>query len=323
MPDIAVVIVNYRVAGLTIDCLESLSLELAAHPGMRVIVVDNASGDGSAEAIAKALSQRGWSAWVEFIPSPVNGGFAAGNNIALRRLLHEDGCAKPDLILLLNPDTAVRPGAIAALADFLEIQPAAGLAASRLEDPDGTPQASHFRFPSLLIEFDRHLRAGPVTKLLNRWVAAPPIVDEPMRVDWAAGAALMIRRRVFDDVGLLDERYFMYCEETDFCLQAARRGWECWYVPSSRIIHLVGRSSGVTARGIVPKRRPRYWFDSRRRYNIKNHGLLYAMLADLLAIGGFTVWRLKRALTRAPDADPPHFLLDMVRNSVFVRGSRT
>lgn len=129
----------------------------------------------------------------------------------------------------------------------------------------------------------------------------------------------MIRRPVFESIGLMDEEYFLYYEETDFCLQAKRAGWSCWYVPDSKVMHIAGQSTGVTDREGPPKRRPQYVFDSRRRYFVKNHGWLYAALADLAWSIGFGLWRLRRLVQRKPDTDPPYLLVDSLRNSVFLR----
>jgi hypothetical protein len=130
-----------------------------------------------------------------------------------------------------------------------------------------------------------------------------------------AGASMMIRRAVFDSIGLMDEAYFLYFEETDFCLRARRAGWLCWYVPASRVVHLVGQSSGVTDTRSRPKRMPRYWLESRRRYFRRNHGWLYALLADCAWAFGFALWRLRRWLQRKPDHDPPGLLWDFMRFS--------
>ena len=112
----------------------------------------------------------------------------------------------------------------------------------------------------------------------------------------------------------------MYFEEVDFCLRAARAGWECWFVPESRVVHLVGQSTGVTDVKSTPKRRPAYWFASRRRYFRKNHGALYTLCADLLWAGGFATWRVRRVLQRKLDADPPHLLGDFVRYNLWPLG---
>jgi GT2 family glycosyltransferase len=312
-----VVIVNYKTPGLTIDCLRSLEKEVRDLPGTRVVVTDNASGDDSVEKIGDAIHIENWGNWVEFKPLERNGGFAYGNNAAIRPALKEPN--PPQYILLLNPDTIVRPAALQFLVDFMDEHPQVGIAGSRLEDPDGTPQHSAFRFHSIPSELDGGLRLGVVSKLLSKWDIAPPISNEICKTDWVAGASMIVRREVFEAVGLMDEEYFMYYEEMDFCLQANRSGWECWYVPQSRVVHLVGQSSGVTDTKRPPKRRPQYWFDSRRRYFLKNYNWLYAALADASWASGFALWRLRRALQGKPDLDPPQILGDFLRNSVFVR----
>ncbi|MBE9164930.1 glycosyltransferase family 2 protein [Microcoleus sp. S36b_A3] len=315
-----VVIVNYRTSSLTIDCLRSLVTEVRSLPGTRVVVGDNASGDNSTEEIPAAIATFGWSEWASFVPLERNGGFAYGNNALIRPALESTN--PPPYILLLNPDTVVRPGALKALVDFMDSNPEAGIAGSRLEDPDGTPQQSAFRFHNLLTELDFGWRTGLLSKLLANWAVAPPISQEICQTDWVAGASMIVRREVFEKIGLMDEAYFMYCEEMDFCLQANKAGWSCWYVPESRVVHLVGQSSGVTDTKKPPKRLPQYWFDSRRRYFLKNYGLVYTALTDVSWASGFGVWRLRRVLQGKPDGDPPKLLTDFVTNSVFFKGGK-
>jgi N-acetylglucosaminyl-diphospho-decaprenol L-rhamnosyltransferase len=313
-----VVIVNYRTSSLTIDCLRSLVSEVQSLPGMRVVVGDNASGDRSVEEISSAIASEGWNEWASFVPLDRNGGFAFGNNALIRPALQSTN--PPPYFLLLNPDTIVRPGALKALVDFMDTHPEAGIAGSRLEDPDGTPQESAFRFHNIFTELDFGWRTGFVSKLLAKWAAAPPISQEICQTDWVAGASMIVRREVFEKIGLMDEAYFMYCEEMDFCLQANKAGWSCWYVPESRVVHLVGQSSGVTDTKAAPKRLPQYWFDSRRRYFIKNYGLLYTALTDVSWASGFAAWRVRRVLQGKPDGDPPNYLRDFLLNSVFFKG---
>lgn len=314
--DVAIVIVNYKTPELTIDCLKSLASEIQnLSAKSKVIVTDNASNDGSVEKIQTAIEN--WN-WVEFKPLDQNGGYAFGNNAAIRPLLNSE--TPPDYILLLNPDTVVHPNAVVKLIQFMNQHPDVGIAGSRLEDPDGTPQRSAFRFHTIESEIDRGLRLGIVSKLLEKSIVAPPVSDETHQVDWVAGASMIIRKEVFDSIGLLDEDYFMYYEEVDFCLRAKKAGWNCWYVPDSRVVHLVGQSSGVTDTKKPPKRRPQYWFNSRRRYFLKNHGAFYAALADLAWLVSFILWRIRRKIQNKPDCDPPYFVADSWRNSVFVRG---
>ena len=307
-----IVIVNYRTAALTIDCLRSLAPEMASLPqGARVVVTDNASGDDSVERLTAALRDNGWGEWAKLMPLPRNGGFAYGNNEAIRPALASS--APPDYVLLLNPDTLVRPGAIRALLDFMQDNPKVGIAGSRLEHPDGKAQRSAFRFPGALGERDAGLRVSVVSHLLKRFVVAPPAPAESCRVDWVAGASMMIRRAVFDSVGLLDENYFMYYEEVDFCRRAARAGWPCWYVPASRVVHLVGQSSGVTDEKKPKKRQPAYWFASRRRYFRTHTGPARAFLADAFFVVGHAFYQATAAARRKRANDPVGLLGDFIR----------
>ena len=316
--DVLTVIVNYRSADLTVDCLRSLTPERSAVPGLRVVVTDNASPDDSVARLTSAVAEHGWGGWVAVRPLAENGGFAYGNNAAIGPALAAS--PRPDYVLLLNPDTVVQPGGIAELVRFMESHPSAGLAGSRLEDPDGTPQISAFRFHSAASEFDRGLRLGVVSRLLKRRTVAPPVPDQAGPCDWVAGASLIVRPAVFDAVGLMDERYFMYFEEVDFCLAAGRAGWPCWYVPASRVVHLVGAVSQLSDARKHRRRRPAYWFESRRRYFVKNHGRAYAAAADAAFLAGFSAYRLRRAVQRKADTDPPKMWADSVAHSVFLRG---
>jgi GT2 family glycosyltransferase len=311
-----IVIVNYRTADLTIDCLRSLAPQVGGE--MRVVITDNLSGDDSVERIERAIGENNRT-WASVMPLERNGGFAFGNNEAIRPVLRSTDA--PQYVLLLNPDTVLRDGAIGKLIEFMDAHPKAGIAGSRLEDPDGTPQISAFRFHSIASEFERGIKLGVVSKLFASKVVAQPVPNNDVQTDWVAGASMIVRAQVFGDVGLLDERFFMYFEEVDFCAAARRAGWEIWYAPESRVVHLVGSASQLSDARKHRKRRPTYWFDSRRRYFVKNHGVAYACLADVAYTVGFSLWRARRFLQRKQDPDPPKMLGDFVRNSIFVRGA--
>ena len=314
-----VVIVNYKTASLTISCLESLLPELRDLPGARVAVVDNASGDG--DELAREIAARGWEGRVELSVAERNGGFSYGNNQAIRPAFARDD--PPRHVLLLNSDTEVRPSAVRHLIDFMEAHPEVGIAGSSFENPDGSEWPIAFRFPSPLSEVERGFRLGPITRLLKRHII-PRIMeqDRPRPVDWVAGACMIVRGEVFRAVGLMDEAYFLYFEEVDFCLQASREGWPCWYVPESRVMHIAGQSTSMTRRDRLPPRTPSYWFESRRRYFLKNYGLAGALAADLAFGLGFASWRLRCALMRTPEIDPPHHLSDFWKHSVLFRKNR-
>jgi GT2 family glycosyltransferase len=127
-------------------------------------------------------------------------------------------------------------------------------------------------------------------------------------------------REVFEHIGLLDEDFFTYFEDVDFCLRAGRAGWPTWYVPESRIVHLVGQSSGIGRYNEKEKRRGAYWFRARRHYFLKNHGRGHAAAADAAAIAGLLLWKARCLIERRHDPDPPCFLRDLIRHSVFVTG---
>ena len=309
-----VVITNYRVADLTIDCLRSVVGEISSVPGMRVAVCENGTGDDSAERIQAAIGNNGWT-WCTLTAVTTNLGFTGGNNVILRPALQST--SPPEYVVLLNADTIVRPDAFKALVEFMDGHPKVGIAGSRLEDPDGTPQCSAFRFPNFFSEFEGTIKLGLVSRLLNSWVVAPPISDRACPTDWVAAASMIVRSEVFRDVGVLDEGYFTFFEDVDFCFNAKKANWETWYVPASRVVHLVGQSTGITVK--KPKRQPSYSFEARRRYFLKNCGPLGAALADFGKITGLALWRL-RVLLGKPEATAPNYLKDCITHSVFLTG---
>lgn len=307
--DIAVIIVNYRTAALTVESIRSLQPERSS-PGLRigVTVVDNASGD--LPALADAIAANGWSSWVTAVQAPKNGGFAYGNNLGIRHACLDSA---PNYIYLLNPDAQIRPGAIKALVDFLEEQPEVGIAGSQIENTDGSEWPIAFRFPGLLSELSQGLNFGLVSRLLRPWWVARKMGAAAEPVDWVSGAAIIIRPAVLAAIGGMDENYFLYYEETDFCYRAKRAGFSTWYVPASRVVHLKGQSTGIAR--FHPKRLPTYWFESRRRYFARTHGIPHAMLIDIVALLACSVGYLKRKLLRQTHG-VPHFTRDLLRNSV-------
>ena len=318
---VAVIIVSYRSAGLAIESLRSLQAERGAAAGLaiRAVVVDNASGDFP--KISRGVEENGWGSWVTTVLAPRNGGFAYGNNLGVRHALQS---GPVDYLYLLNPDTQVRPGAIATLVRFLEREPRIGIAGSSFENEDGSEWPIAFRFPSLVSEFSQALGFGPLIRLLDRWAVARHMSQtRPQPVDWICGASMMIRAAVLEAIAGLDEGYFLYFEETDFCLRARRAGFPTWYVPESRVMHVGGQSTGVTERNTAPKRLPDYWFDSRRRYFTKAFGVGHAMAIDLLVLVTYPLGWLKRLVLRQRHDSVPHYYRDFFRGSVLRARNRT
>ncbi len=311
MDNIWIVIVNYRTADLVIDCLRSLFVQVSDVKNIRVIVVDNNSGDGSVLRLTAAIEREGWTPWAAVMPLDRNGGFAFGNNASIRVALAAANSV--DYVMLLNPDTVILPGAIKALVDFMDTHPHAGIAGSQLENADGSVECSAHTFPSPLNELDGAARLGVLSHLLRSYVAAAPSRAYAHPCDWVSGASMIIRRQVIEDIGLMDEKYFLYFEEVDFCRRADQAGWQCWYVPESRVVHLEGASTGIRA---PVKRRAGYWYDSRRRFFVKHYGITGLIAADLLWAVGRMSFLLRRGLSRSArdqeNNDPKWFMFDLL-----------
>ncbi|MFQ8432170.1 glycosyltransferase [Amaricoccus sp. W119] len=310
-PTVLAVILNYRTAEMTLRALGAAVRAMETIAG-GIVVVDNDSRDGSFERMRDAVAAEGWDreGRVRVIASGRNGGYGAGNNAGVRAGL-PDGTA-PDLVYVLNSDAFPEPDAITRLLDHLDAHPEVGFAGSRIVGEDGASCRSAFRFPSIAGEFEAAARTGPVSRLLARHIVAPPIPDGTACVDWLMGASVMMRRAMLDEIGLFDEGFFLYFEETDLCLRAARAGWTSVYVPESRVLHLGSVSTGMGSW----RRTPRYWFDSRLRYFVKNHGPAYAAAATVAHVVGGLIWRARRLLTGQPPCDPPRFLSDLTGHAL-------
>jgi N-acetylglucosaminyl-diphospho-decaprenol L-rhamnosyltransferase len=313
-----IVILNYNGFSFTADCLESLEPELKSLPDVHVGLCDNGSDPAEADRLGELIAERGWSNWITYTRLSPNLGFTGGNNAVIRPALASQN--PPRYVLLLNNDTIVRPGAIKALIDFMNSRPDVGIAGSRLENPDGSPQVSAFRFLNAFNELDRGLRVGFVTRLLNRYVMWLPIPDEPTAVDWLAGASMLIRREVFDAIGLLDEGYFTYFDDIDYCFVARKHNWPTWYVPQSRILHLCGKTTGITDRSVGYPRTPEYYYAARRRFLTKNLRPFHAAACDLAFAIGYSLHRLKCLVARRHPEFASHKLRDHIRHSVFIKG---
>jgi GT2 family glycosyltransferase len=309
--EVVIVIVSYRSAALTVECLRSIDAERST-PGARIraIVVDNASGD--TPEIARSIAANSWSSWVTLITAPKNGGFGYGNNLAFQHA-HDKG--RPDYFHLLNPDTLLRKGAIGTLVRFLEGNPGAAIVGGSFENPDGTDWPFAFRFPSILSEIESGLQFRIATQVLRRWVVPVEMAPQAQPIDWVPGASMMFRCEVLDAIGGFDENYFLYFEETDFCYRAKKSGFSTWYVPESRVMHIGGQSTKVTERNVALKRLPSYWFESRRRYFVISYGATYAAVVDFSALLACTAGSFKRILQGRKARLVPHFLRDLAHHS--------
>lgn len=291
-PDLSIVIVSWNTRELLLRCLATLP-GAAGELSVETIVVDNGSADGTPAAIRSEFPL------VRVVEPGRNLGFSGGNNVGLR-------LATGRFLCLLNPDTLPRPGSLAALVAFLVERSAIGAVGPRLLNADGSEQAVGFRFPSLAqVALDFFPLGGRFaeTALNGRYPAAPR--DRPFPIDFPLGACIVARREAVTATGLLDEGYFMYSEEVDWCRRMQRAGWPIWCLPTAAVVHLGGQSvAQASARMYVELHR------SRLRYYRRYHSALFVSLARLLTCAAMVketarAWRDSRRgrLTRQARRD--------------------
>ncbi|MCP4423364.1 MAG: glycosyltransferase family 2 protein [Chloroflexi bacterium] len=225
---LSIIIVSWNTRDLLEGCLASVYAH-PPHGRFETIVVDNASSDGSVDMVRQKFPQ------VQLIAKEENVGFARGNNEAIPFCVGE-------YILLLNPDTVVKPEALAALTAFMDAHPNAGGAGSRLLNPDGSLQTSCYPAPQLTRELWRLFHLDAVYPYgeyhMHKWPT-----NAPRQVDVLKGASLIFRRAILEKVGFLDGAYFMYSEEVDLCFRVQKAGWRLYWVPQSQVMHYEGQST--------------------------------------------------------------------------------
>ncbi len=239
-----IAVINYRTPELTIACLRSLAPEVAAVAGARTIVVDNASGDGSVEKLEAAIRDAGWAAWAELLRSDRNLGFAGGNNLAIAR-------AEPaEYVLLLNSDTVVHAGCLRRCLEVMDREPRIGALSCRVLNADGSIQNVARKFPTPLLVTAAALGLPWKLPRLFAWADAEDLgwdrVTTSRDVDWLGGAFLFVRSSVFGGRVRLDEDFFFYGEDIEFCHRIHRLGFTLRYDPVGSIVHLGGGSSDPT-----------------------------------------------------------------------------
>jgi GT2 family glycosyltransferase len=264
--DLSVIIVNWNVKELLRNCLQSLVDGDQAGLTTEIIVVDSASTDNSPQMVRQEFPQ------VRLVTSDQNLGYAGGNNVGAKAALGR-------YLLLLNPDTVVGPAALSQLVDLMETRPLAGAVGPLLCWPDGTVQSSRRRFPTLGSLFWESTLLGqwfPNNHHIRRYHRLDQSADHLQQVDWIVGAAILIRRETWQQVGPLDETFFMYFEETDWCYRCAEAGWEIYYFPTAQVTHYEAKSSEqVTAQRTIRFQR------SKLRYTQKYFGPGWAVTLRL------------------------------------------
>jgi len=278
-PDISVVIVNWNTRALLAECIAAVEQEAAA-VAHDIWVVDNGSTDDSVAMLRRDFPH------VQVIESQINLGFAGANNLAMQR-------SEGRYLLLLNTDAILTPGSLLTLLELAETTPRAGIVGAHLLNPDGTFQASYTDFPTLWQEFLILSTIG--RRLHGRWYPSHAAEEAKgaQRGDYVEGACLLVRRAALAEVGGLDEGYFMYAEEVDWCKRMAGAGWEVWYAPAAKVIHIGGASS--TNRKTS---READLYRSRVRYFRIHHGRLWAEMLKAMIVTATGVKQITHALTR-------------------------
>jgi GT2 family glycosyltransferase len=312
---LAIVILNYRTPALTIQCIDSLRPELIDVPDARILLVDNASGDGSMDQIRAAtldLHHR-----IDFIASDTNLGFAGGNNLALQRLAASD-----HYVLLLNSDTIVRPGVLRHCLDLMRWNSEVGVLSCRLENLDGTLQENCRRMPTPLrmtahvLGLDyRYPHAFEWADLEARSVNRLGMAD----VDWVGGAFMLIRRECLDRVGPLDASFFFYGEDAEFCHRVRRVGYSVRYDGRVGIVHLGGGSSDPQR--LHRRSRDRLTWEARYLLQRRCFGLLAEYLLRSLDLATYALRTLKLRLspTRRDDYDAHRQILSVLLSAPGLR----
>ncbi len=258
--DLSVVIVSWKVKALLERCLISV-LASCQHSALscEIVVVDSGSSDGSPEMVQERFPA------VQLLATGVNVGFTKGNNLGVTR-------SHGRYILLLNPDTEVLGDALQAMLNCMDRYPDIAVVGPRLLRPSGQVQSSRRRFPTLATAFLESTILQewfPRNRVLARYYIQDRPDDQEQDVDWLVGACLLLRRQAWDQVGPLDEGFFMYSEELDWCRRAKSAGWRVVYVPSASVVHHEGQSSAQ----VVPARHI-YFQSSKVLYFHKHHGLV-------------------------------------------------
>lgn len=288
--DVSAVVVNYNTRDHLLRCVASLRAQGVSE----IVVVDNASTDGSRAALAHADAD------AVFLATGANLGFGRAANRGM-------GATTSALVLVMNPDAVVEPGAVEALAGALQADDRLAVVGPRVDNPDGTRYPSARRFPDLVVAAG-HAFVGLVradNRFTRRYKMLDVDRDQPGEVDWVSGSAMLVRRTAFEAVGGFDEAYFMYVEDVDLCWRLHRAGWRVGYVPGARVVHTVGASSDLAPyRMIAAHHRSLLRFAARTNTGARR--ALLPLVATALAVRTLLAWaqRARRGLPHAVEVAP-------------------
>ncbi len=270
--DIAVSIINFRTPELTIGCAESV-LDQIDGINAEIVIVDNHSDDGSLEKLETWIAGLSPDAPVRLLRSPTNSGFSGG---------HNQGMAAIDAAhyLVLNSDAILRPGFLKRILEEARLCPEAGFIAPRLTGENGAVQNSCFRFPGPLSEFIRGANTGVFTNALAAYDVTLGPDPDAAEVEWASFACILVNGAMVREIGPMDEGFFLYFEDAEYCLRARRAGWRVQRCPDAVAIHFRGGSGPVKSLLGKRSRLPAYYYSSRTRFMYQAHGTFGLWVAN-------------------------------------------
>ncbi|MHB1000915.1 MAG: glycosyltransferase family 2 protein [Armatimonadota bacterium] len=283
---LSIIIVNWNTKDLLRRCLQSI-YENPATGDMEIIVVDNASGDESASMVRNEFGD------VLLIANSENTGYAEGNNQGFK-------IAKSDNILLLNPDTEIRPCALDVMLSFLGAHPDAAAVAPKLVYPDGRPQSSCRGFPepwSILFEYTKLSRIFPGSRTFGAYRMTWFDYSRESEVDQPMASCMLIPRKAVDDIGIFDAGFPIFFNEVDWCYRAKQRGWKIFYTPNAEVLHHVGGSTRQVKPAMIKEshRSLKKFYD--KHYKNRISSVLYWIIMSAISVNSFLISRLKPIVT--------------------------
>lgn len=304
-----VVMVNYKTSDMLMRCLQSLE-NLIRRQQVRVVISDNCSPDDSVLKLKHFIEQKELNHRVTVLELPRNGGFSYGNNAAMKFAIE----MQPDVnyFWLLNPDTIFTGDDLSNIEKVFSERPKAGIIGTKqISAQMGEQVSSAFNMLSPFSEFLLGARNGYFYRAFPRFMPSSYRSSSTSRCGWVSGASFFVRRALLDDIGFMDEQFFLYFEEIDFCLRAKKAGWQVWYEPSVSIVHEDNSSTGVHT---VTSRRPAFWYESRRYFYLKHYGVWGLIRADLgWLVGRMSLLTRKMLGMRADlSADPKRYMHDLL-----------
>ncbi|MGH1485112.1 MAG: glycosyltransferase family 2 protein [Cellvibrionaceae bacterium] len=308
---VAIITVTYNSESFINEYLASLIpfLENTEH---QLILVDNQSSDNTLGLLDAFIKQnKQLQDQIKVIPLEQNIGFGKGCNkgaVAAQEY-------KPTYLWFLNPDTKVFEDSGSELLALLDKKPDVDFVGSILINEKSEIRAGAFRFPTLTNVFVSAMGIGIVDKLFHRCHTSIPVKQTPYEADWLTGASFMVKNSSFNTLKGFEPYYFLYFEEVDLFYRAKQLGFSVWACPDSKVFHISGASTGINDHKTQAKRKPKYWYESRRYFYMSNFGKLYFTAVDMALIFSHLVWRAKIKIQGQKNTAPLHYIRDILRHS--------